>query len=226
MRIKNNSGFMLITALGWASCISPPENFPSVPEIEFSTIEYVPTTGPDSLIVSVNFKDAEGDLGLSPSDINPPFNPLTYKRDAAGNLITYSKRPAGAPSYNPIDWVINPIINNTIVKDTIWVEQNENQYNIFVRFYIKRGGRFTEFRWQNPPFFTTFNGRFPRILTTEEGQAVEGNIKYRMLSSGWESIFRNDTIRIDVQIQDRDLNRSNEVSSPEITLRQITRNKP
>lgn len=226
MRIKNYSGFMLITAFGWTSCISPPENFPSVPEIEFSTIEYVPTSGADSLIISVNFKDAEGDLGLSPSDINPPFNPLTYKRDAAGNLITYSKRPAGAPAYNPIDWVIDPIINNTVVKDTIWVEQNENQYNIFVRFYIKRSGRFTEFRWQNPPFFTTFNGRFPRILTTEEGQAVEGNIKYRMLSSGWESIFRNDTIRIDVQVQDRALNRSNEVSSPEVTLRQITRNKP
>jgi hypothetical protein len=226
MRFKNYSGFMLITAFGWTSCISPPENFPSVPEIEFSTIEYVPTSGADSLIISVNFKDAEGDLGLSPSDINPPFNPLTYKRDAAGNLITYAKRPANAPAYNPIDWVIDPIVNNVVVKDTIWVEQNQNQYNIFVKFFIKRSGRFTEFRWQDPPFFTTFNGRFPRILTTEEGQSVEGNIKYRMLSSGWESIFRNDTIRIDVQIQDRALNRSNEVSSPEVTLRQITRIRP
>lgn len=224
MRIKNYSGLMLVTALSWSSCISPPDNFPSVPEIEFSTIEYVQTTAQDSLIVSVDFKDAEGDLGLSPTDINPPFNPLIYKRDAAGNLITYSNRPPEAPSYNPIDWVVDPIINNTVVKDTVWVEQNEDQYNIFVKFYIKRNGQFTEFKWQDPPFFTTFNGRFPRILTTEEGQSVEGNIKYRMLSSGWESIFRNDTLRIDVEIQDRALNRSNQVSSPEITLRQITRN--
>lgn len=213
-----------MTALSWSSCISPPDNFPSVPEIEFSTIEYVQTTAQDSLIVSVDFKDAEGDLGLSPTDINPPFNPLIYKRDAAGNLITYSNRPPEAPSYNPIDWVVDPIINNTVVKDTVWVEQNEDQYNIFVKFYIKRNGQFTEFKWQDPPFYTTFNGRFPRILTTEEGQSVEGNIKYRMLSSGWESIFRNDTLRIDVEIQDRALNRSNQVSSPEITLRQITRN--
>lgn len=224
MRIKNYSGLMLVTALSWSSCISPPDNFPSVPEIEFSTIEYVQTTAQDSLIVSVDFKDAEGDLGLSPTDINPPFNPLIYKRDAAGNLITYSNRPPEAPSYNPIDWVVDPIINNTVVKDTVWVEQNEDQYNIFVKFYIKRNGQFTEFKWQDPPFYTTFNGRFPRILTTEEGQSVEGNIKYRMLSSGWESIFRNDTLRIDVEIQDRALNRSNQVSSPEITLRQITRN--
>lgn len=224
MRFKNYLGLILISASGVSSCISPPENFPSVPEIEFSTIEYVTTSSQDSLIVSVDFKDAEGDLGLSSTDINPPYNPLIYKRDAGGNLITYSNRPAQAPAYNPIDWVVDPIINNTVVKDTIWVEQNEDQYNIFIRFYIKRNGQFNEFRWQDPPFFTTFNGRFPRILISEEGQSVEGNIKYRMLSSGWESIFRNDTIRIDVEIQDRALNRSNQVSSPEVTLRQITRN--
>jgi hypothetical protein len=224
MRLKNYSGILLVTVLGWTSCISPPENFPSVPEIEFSSLEYVPTAGSDSLIVSVKFKDAEGDLGLSPTEINPPFNPLTYKRDNIGNLITYGNRPSEAPNYNPIDWVINPIINNQTVNDTIWVEQNENQYNIFVRFYRKRNGQYTEFRWQDPPFFTTFNGRFPRILNSDEGQPVEGEIKYRMLSSGWESIFRTDTLRIDVQVQDRELNRSNEVSSPDVTLRQITRN--
>ncbi|MFN4000184.1 hypothetical protein [Algoriphagus sp.] len=224
MRFKNYLGLILISVLGGTSCISPPDNFPSVPQIEFSTIEYVRTSGQDSLIISVNFKDAEGDLGLSATDVNPPFNPLNYLRDAAGNLITYSKRPSNAPNYNPIDWVVDPIINNTVVKDTIWVRQNENQYNIFVRFYIKRSGQFREFRWQDPPFFSTFNGRFPRILITEEAQSVEGNIKYRMLSSGWESIFRTDTLRIDVEIQDRALNRSNQVSSPEVTLRQITRN--
>ncbi len=224
MRFKNYSGLMLVTALGWTSCISPPDNFPSVPEIEFSTIEYVQTGSQDSLMISVDFKDAEGDLGLSATDVNPPFNPLFYKRDAAGNLITYSNRPPEAPSYNPIDWAVDPIVNNATVKDTIWVEINEDQYNIFVRFYVKRNGQFSEFRWQDPPFYTTFNGRFPRILTSEEGQSVEGNIKYRMLSSGWESIFRTDTLRIDVEIQDRALNRSNQVSSPEVTLRQITRN--
>jgi hypothetical protein len=224
MRFKNYSGFMLMVALGWTSCISPPDNFPSVPEIKFSTIEYVQTSGQDSLNISVDFKDAEGDLGLSATDVNPPFNPLIYKRDAAGNLITYSNRPPEAPSYNPIDWAVDPIVNNATVKDTVWVAVNEDQYNIFVRFYVKRNGQFTEFRWQDPPYYTTFNGRFPRILTAEDGQAVEGNIKYRMLSSGWESIFRNDTLRIDVQIQDRALNRSNVVSSPEVTLRQITRN--
>jgi hypothetical protein len=222
MRFKSQLGLFFLLVVSFA-CVNPPENFPTVPQITFESLEYVTTPGPDSLIVDVKFQDSEGDLGLSSTDINPPFNAVDYQRDAAGNLITYAKRPAGAPSYNPVDWVIDPIINNQVVKDTIWVKQNPNQYNIFVRFYIKRNGKFTEFKWSDPPFFTTFNGRFPRILTTEEGQAVEGNIRYGMLSSGWQSIFRTDTIRVDVEIQDRELNRSNQVSSPEVTLKQITR---
>ena len=173
--------------------------------------------------IDLKFQDAEGDLGLSATDVIPPFNSINYQRDLSGNLITYAKRPSQAPAYNPIDWVIDPIINNQVVKDTIWITQNPNQYNIFVRFFIKRNGRFTEFKWSDPPFFTTFNGRFPRILTTDVKQAVEGNIRYGMLSSGWQSIFRTDTIRVDVEIQDRQLNRSNQVSSPEVTLKQITR---
>jgi hypothetical protein len=225
MRFKSQFGlFFLLTAT--FACVNPPENYPTIPQITFESLEFVPTSGPDSLIVSIKFQDAEGDLGLSATDINPPFNAVTYKRDGSGNLITYANRPSGAPAYNPIDWVINPIINNQVVRDTIWVVQNPNQYNIFVRFFIKRGGKFNEFKWSEPPYYTTFNGRFPRILISEEGQAVEGKIRYGMLSSGWQSIFRTDTIRIDVEIQDRALHRSNQVSSPETTLRQITRLSP
>ena len=223
MRLKSYLGlFFLIGAA--SSCVNPPDNFPSTPAITFESLEYVPTSGSDSLIVSIGFQDAEGDLGLGATEIDPPFNTVNYQRDAAGNLITYGNRPIEAPAYNPIDWVVDPIVNNQVIKDTIWVVQNPNQYNIFVKFFIKKNGTFTEFRWQDPPYYTTFNGRFPRILNSDEGQAVEGNISYGMLSSGWEAIFRNDTIRVDVQIQDRHLNRSNEVSSQEVTLRQITRN--
>ncbi len=225
MRFKSHFGLFFLLVASF-SCVNPPENFPTIPQITFESLEYAPTSGADSLIVGFKFQDAEGDLGLSATDINPPFNAVNYQRDAAGNLITYAKRPPQAPAYNPVDWVIDPIINNQVVKDTIWVKQNPNQYNIFVRFYIKRKGIFTEFKWSDPPFFTTFNGRFPRILTSEEGQAVEGNIRYGMLSSGWQSIFRTDTIRVDVEIQDRELNRSNQVSSPEVTLKQITRIAP
>ena len=222
MRLKSYLGifFLLILAV---ACINPPDNFPSVPQITFESIEYAPTSGSDSLIVGIDFQDAEGDLGLSGTDDDPPFNNVEFQRDANGELITYGTRPPEAPTYNPIDWFVDPLVGNVRVNDTIWVKQNPNQFNIFVKFFIKRNGQFTEFRWQDPPYYTTFNGRFPRILTSDVGQAVEGNISYGMLSSGWESIFRNDTIQIAVEIQDRALNRSNEVFSPEVTLSQITR---
>lgn len=204
-------------------CVSPPDNFPSVPEIAFEDMRFVNTAGSDSLIISIRFKDAEGDLGLNPTDIDPPFQPVNFRRNAAGSLINYSNRPLDAPVFNPLDWVINPIVNNVIVRDTIWVEQNPDHNNIFIKFFIKRNGVYTEFRWQDPPFFTTFNGRFPRLFNSSEGQPVEGVLEYAMLSFGWQSIFRTDTLRIDVHIQDRSLNRSNIVSSPEVTLNQIRR---
>lgn len=209
----------LISILG--SCIAPPDNFPSVPEISFKDIRFVPTDGSDSLIVSVDFKDAEGDLGLNPTDINSPFQPVDFIRDNSGRLIVYSTRPPEAPSFNPIDWEINPIVNNERVMDTVWVRQNPNHNNIFIRFFIKRNGIFQEFKWEAPPFFTTFNGRFPRIVNGIEEQPVEGTIEYAMMSFGWSSIFRNDTIRIEIEIQDRALNRSNMTASPEVTLNQI-----
>jgi hypothetical protein len=222
MRLKSYLGLFFLAASS-AACISQPDNFPTVPSIAFESLEYVPTNGADSLIIGLDFQDNEGDLGLSATDDDPPFNAFDFQRDNLGNLITYSNRPNEAPTYNPVDWVVDPIIGNQVVKDTIWIKQNSNQFNIFVKFFIKRKGQFTEFKWQDPPYYTTFNGRFPRILTTDSNQAVEGNISYAMQSSGWESIFRNDTIRIDVSIQDRGLNRSNEVSSQEVTLKSITR---
>ncbi|EIM76437.1 hypothetical protein A3SI_10504 [Nitritalea halalkaliphila LW7] len=223
MNCKNALVSAGVGLLGMVACVTPPTNFPSVPEIEFNSLEFVETPGQDSLIVSVDFRDAEGDLGLNATEIQPPFQELTFRRDQGGNLITFRNRPANAPPFNPIDWRINPIVNNQEVRDTIWVEPNPNHNNIFVRFFIKRNGVFQEFRWEDPPFFTSFNGRFPRILAGNNTQAVEGTIAYAMVSSGWNNIFRNDTIRVEVRIQDRQLNSSAWVSSPEVTLQGIRR---
>jgi hypothetical protein len=223
MKVKSYI-YLLLSALGLTSgCVSPPDDFPSVPHITFNSVEYVETNASDSLMVSVDFRDAEGDLGLNPNEDDPPFHPLDFQTDAGGNLITYGNRPSDAPEFNNRDWVINPLVNNTEVNDTIWVKVNPDQYNIFIKFFIKRGGNYTEYDFSTAPFYSTFNGRFPRILAEERDRAIEGTIKYAMLSLGWNSVFRNDTLRIDVQVQDRNLNKSNVVSSPDFTLPQIRR---
>lgn len=223
MKVKSYTYTILIVALFAISCVSPPDDFPSVPQISFKDMQFIETNTSDSLMISVDFRDAEGDLGLDPKEVNPPFHPLDYQRHPNGDLVTYSTRPAEAPLFNDRDWVIRPLVGTEIVNDTIWVKVNPDQYNIFVKFFIKRGGNYTEYDFSGPPFYSTFNGRFPRILAEDKDRAIEGTIKYAMLSLGWNSIFRNDTLRIDVQIQDRNLNKSNVVSSPDFTLSQIRR---
>jgi hypothetical protein len=223
MKVKRYLCIFLFIGGLHSSCVSPPDDFPSVPQINFNDIEFIQTNSSDSLVISVDFRDAEGDLGLNPREVTPPFHPLDYQTDAEGNLITYGNRPPDAPSFNNRDWVINPLIENIEVRDTIWVKINPDQYNIFIKFFIKRGGDYTEYNFAGPPFYSTFNGRFPRILAEERERAIEGTIKYSMLSLGWNSVFRNDTVKIDVQIQDRSLNKSNVVSSPDFTLSQISR---
>ncbi|MEX2511893.1 MAG: hypothetical protein WD398_03215 [Cyclobacteriaceae bacterium] len=222
MKVKNHI-FPLILILSGMACVSPPEDFPSVPSVSFEDLEFVQTANADSLIVTINFRDAEGDLGLNAKDIFPPFNELNYLTDDSGNYITYGNRPEDAPDFNNRDWIIFPLINNVEVKDTLWVLENPDYYNIFIKFFVKRSGEYTEFKWSDPPYYTTFNGRFPRILEDERDRSIEGKIRYSMLSLGWNSIFRTDTIRIDVQVQDRALNRSNLVSSPDFTLSQVER---
>ena len=109
MRLKSYLGiFFLLVVI--SSCINPPDNFPSVPNIEFRSLEFVPTSRADSLIVSIHFQDAEGDLGLSATDDDPPFQDVDFLRNSSGDLITYSTRPPDAPNYNPIDWLVDPIV--------------------------------------------------------------------------------------------------------------------
>jgi hypothetical protein len=61
-----------------ASCISPPE-YPDTPSIDFkelSVIRYPGQNGAvpfDTIVVTLSFRDGDGDLGLSPTDINEPY---------------------------------------------------------------------------------------------------------------------------------------------------------
>jgi hypothetical protein len=57
-------------------CFDPPE-YSIEPEIDFVKIEFAEVgsfSDADSLILTINFKDGDGDLGLRPSQIDFPFN--------------------------------------------------------------------------------------------------------------------------------------------------------
>jgi hypothetical protein len=75
------------------SCFDPPE-FPLTPEIDFENIYFrkAKAVGDrDSLIVTISFRDGNGDLGLSSSDIEPPFHDVNYFLANDGDTIALKK---------------------------------------------------------------------------------------------------------------------------------------
>jgi hypothetical protein len=212
----------MFSLLALSFCTRPPE-LPVIPQIEFEYVQFKEVEGPDSLIISVFFRDGDGDLGLTSFDIFEPYQAYDVKLDQNGDTIFIGDNP-DMPAYNPIDYVITRDDDGN-PQDTIWVELNPDHYNIFVRFYEKMNGEYEEFNWRDPPYYQTFDGRFPLLNTKiEDNQLVirplEGSLKYGMTSSGWLFLFR-DTLKIEVQIQDRSLNKSNVVSTPDFTLEMI-----
>mgnify|MGYP001817447651 FL=1 len=176
------------------------------------------------MIISVFFQDGDGDLGLTSFDIYEPYQAYDVIRDQNGDTIFYGDDP-DMPPYNPLDYIVTRD-NDGNPQDTVWVELNPDHYNIFVRFFEKRNGQYEEFDWRQPPYFQTFDGRFPLLNTKIEDQRLvirplEGSLRYGMTSSGWLFLFR-DTLKIEVMIQDRALNKSNVVSTPDFTLDMIS----
>jgi hypothetical protein len=70
---------LLLAGLGVSSCLTPPD-YPETPEIGFKSISKQRLDNRfgvyDTVIVTVSFKDGDGDLGLNNDDTAPPFNEL------------------------------------------------------------------------------------------------------------------------------------------------------
>jgi len=139
--------------------------------------------------------------------------------------------PAFVKPYNCTNWEVVRDRTGKVV-DTVYFQLNPHYNNIFVEFQMKESSS----SCSNPPCFSVFdwsqylnypscelqgfNGRFPYLNTQELGETpLAGIIKYSMPSPFFKQIFGARTLRIKVYIEDRMQNRSNEVITPEFTLR-------
>ncbi len=222
-KLLSLGGLSLLLICITVSCFNEPNlGFP--PKIDFDKVEFVEAGFLDSLIVFVKFEDGDGDLGLRGDETFPPYQAFDFIRDDSGSLISFGSRP-GLPPYNPIDWIINPEVSGQVIRDTILIRTNDNHYNYFVEFMVKQaGGNFISLDPRNPPFFQTFNGRFPLLNRTEEIRPLAGTLRYGLVSSQFNNLFGTQTIKLRIQIQDRALNRSNTIESVEFTLAGVRRN--
>ncbi len=233
-----------------ASCFDPPVYSPT-PTIEFESVAFKDVADAsefDSLILTIQFKDGDGDMGLDendPSDTLYPYQSRTffdtipgsnigyYYPYSDGPFITYKTKrtninydtlPAFVKPYNCVNWEILTIGTKI---DTFYYQRNINHYNIFVEFLVKNNdGTFTEFDWTKefayPQCGITFDGRFP-VLSKDLSQnaALDGRIRYGMTSRGFLILFSIKTLKLRVTIQDRTLRKSNTIETPEFTLQQI-----
>jgi len=233
MQLIRGFGLFAIILTGVSACFNPPE-FPIQPQIEFESIQYKEygngfDSEYDSLILTISFKDGDGDLGLDASEDGPPYNNKFYYV-LNGKYLNYETKrtdpnydtlPDFVKPYNCINWEVYK--ENNIVKDTIYFELNPDYNNITVEYLVKNpDGTFTEFDWKEafnyPNCGISFDGRFPILYKEKSGAPLEGTIRYGMGSIGFKILFSTKTLKLRVQIKDRALNKSNFIETPEFTL--------
>jgi hypothetical protein len=254
-------GLSLMAAFFISACFNPPE-YPATPQITFNKIKFIDTPDvgalvADTLALSIDFKDGDGDIGFSDADLQ--LTPATksyvehYYFDKSGqrwaisdatnlsqsvnqndinlykSLLKYSSRktapydtlPAFAKPFNCINWEIlyKTVGNSVTPTDTLYFQLNPNHYNIYVDFLVKQNdGSFVEYDFRKE-LCTTYDGRLP-VLSKDIGQEtpLEGTIRYAMRGTGFKLVFSIKTLKLRVRIQDRALNKSNEIETPEFTL--------
>jgi hypothetical protein len=97
MKVVKGFAILSFFSILLGSCFDTPE-FPVAPSIEYECIGFFEGATTDSLVLSINFKDGDGNLGLdaqNPLHFSDPFNDVTYyQTNASGELIPLKTTPA------------------------------------------------------------------------------------------------------------------------------------
>lgn len=239
--------FFLITSLILYSCIED-NNVSTVPSISYENLIFkksINSFNQDSLILTINFVDGDGNLGLSNNENNYPYHPYNAIIDRDFNWVTigstdvnpplYVYEPNGVyylynnednrPTFNCDNYIIDTV-NSTTQLDTFYIQKNENNKNIFIEFYKKENDEFKLIDWKR--IFDEeygcgidFNSRFPPLNISNSNQLLSGKLRYGMVSYGFDIILKNDIFKLKIYIKDRELNTSNIIETPEVTLEEI-----
>jgi len=218
--------------------------------------EFVVSGKPDTLIITLKFTDGDGDLGInadetaiyrSPTDSTDINTPYYFVYDSSKNTVWYYTHgnnvtlPKGYKyvnyaSYRTIHTVpFDTLPGNLSCKnwelratpaDTLYIQANPYNNNIFVDIYIKNpSGSYTYFDPNNIyPFGNLcvtnfFNGRFP-ILSSDLGKksSLEGTITYKIQSAGLYIFLHGQTVKVKTYILDRAFHKSNVAESDDFII--------
>lgn len=88
--------------------------------------------------------------------------------------------------------------------------------NFFVNLQVKRGDIYVPYPFASE--FLNLNGRFPRLARDDRHEVLEGEIKYTLTNFSNDIFDPRDTVRFEIFIYDRALNKSNMVYSDDVVL--------
>lgn len=201
----------LISAILLSNCSDAPV-YPETPEISFEKMERY--SAGDSIILTLEFKDGDGDLGLSDDETSFPYQEYDFVKDGFGNYVEINSS-ASNPPYNCFDYLIGDY-NPDPFSDTILINRNPNYFNYHIDVWVKQSSSsFTKFDFS--PFCSDYNSRFPILNTKSEKGPIEGSLSYTIKDLAALGLA-NETVKFTVYIMDRALHQSNTVETPEILI--------
>ncbi len=201
--------FSTLLVLWLLGCTEVANNTSIIPKIEFKDLYIIKNDYYNLLVLELIVEDGDGDIGLY-NYTEEPYNLQFYFKKQNGELLKYSDRNT-AP-YDTIPPFEFPYYctNYSIEKsDTFYIEKNINHYNIFIDFYVKRNNDFELINFETiaaPHCGETSNGRIWEVKNNPLGPEI---IEYRMGAHSLPIIFKGDSAKVVVQIQDRAFNKSN-----------------
>ena len=227
--VKNPLWYLFVFLI-LGSCMDRPTfpNTPSIGPYEFYFREIKDITL-DSLVIKIRFEDGDGDLGLDAEEIYYPYHlldPVTVGQPPNEDTLRFGD-PGTPEEYNCVDYEIirrESSVNGSLVvtSDTIYVERNPDHFNFFLEFLIKEDDG--SFRVFDPALERNcaprYYGRYFVLNTARDIRPLEGELQYSLVS-GFRLLFRNEIIKIRIQIQDRALNKSNIIETDEIKILEI-----
>ncbi|MEM9079031.1 MAG: hypothetical protein AAGC43_18475 [Bacteroidota bacterium] len=231
------TSFLFVSVL-LLSCDNDQPSISNVPVIEFVDFNFIDGTELDTLQLKFNFQDSNFDLGLDPTEQDPPYHRTEYFYLENGQLRTVINEipddpiKIGASDTLPIfDCLFYEIWDH----DTIYARKNTFYDNIFFGIYDSNGLRSQDFYDALIPC-QELNSRFPKLFR-ENGQIPSQIVRegaFEIELDGDQSgvmtfnvIFVNDffnfflggkTITAKARIVDREFNFSNEIQTTEITF--------
>ncbi|WP_258103360.1 hypothetical protein [Marinoscillum sp. MHG1-6] len=228
-------------------CFDPPE-YSDVPKIKFKELRFIDSSvGADSLTITFDFEDGDGDIGLREIDTYPPFHPYYFVVNSEGFGVTYTMPDSlvKPPFYlaDPFDEVLSqtdffsdtdnrPEFNcddyyfGDGIEDTFFIVQNKYHSNLIIDFLFRKNGIYQEvtigdFLGQSDCSQEVDNLRIPIFDYERINKPTTGTISYSFVSQGLKLFLAQDTFKLKFFVYDRALNQSNEVETPEFTLSDI-----